>query len=272
VVEARSVNHRFLEVGIKGPRTLTGHEPELRRMAQGRLARGRLDVSVVTRWIAGGPGVLRTDTGLAAQYVREARALARSLGVAGELSLADVLRLPGVVSVEEAMDDDGEGGVLLKEAFHLALDELVRMRQAEGALAASDLDGHVRALEAWTVELQTILPDALARVRERVRARIEALLGEAPIDPARVAQEAVTWAVKSDVAEEVARLLAHVSQFRALLEGGGAVGRQLDFVTQEMHREVNTIAAKADDEAVVARVLAGRMVVERLREQVQNVE
>ncbi len=272
VVEARSLNHRFLEIGIKVPRALSAQEAGLRQLVQGRLARGRLDVSVATRRIGGSASVVRTDVALGAEYARGARVLAEALGLRAELPLADLLRLPGVVTVEDADDEDGEAAVLLKDATEQAVAELLRMRQAEGAALAADLGTHVGALEAWAVDLERLLPAALGRIQERLRARIHALLEEAPVDPARVAQEGALLAARSDVAEEVARLGSHCGQFRALLAAGGPVGRQLDFLAQEMHREVNTIAAKADDGEMVARLLEARTAVERLREQAQNVE
>jgi uncharacterized protein (TIGR00255 family) len=273
VVEARALNHRFLEVSVKTPRTLASHEAELRQLVQSRLARGRIDLTVAARRIAGSAGVIRTDPALAAEYLRGARALARALGLGTDLPLADLLRLPGVVTVEEAEDhDEAESAVLVKEATGQALEELVRMRQAEGAALAADLGMHLAALETWAGGLERLLPTALARIQARLRERIHALLAEAPVDPGRVAQEAAMLAARGDVAEELARLVSHCGQFRALLAAGGAIGRQLDFVAQEMHREVNTIASKADDGEMVARVLEARTVVERIREQVQNVE
>ncbi len=272
VVEARSLNHRFLEIGAKLPRALSAHEPGVRQLVQGRLSRGRLDLSVSVRRIAGSQNVVRTDLGLGADYVRSARALAEALGLPADLAVADLLRLPGVVSVEEAEDDDAESGPLLKEATQQALDELVRMRQSEGAALAADLGAHLATLDAWAAGLVAILPAVLVRIQDRLRARIQALLDEAPADPGRIAQEAAMLAARSDVAEELARLCSHCGQFRGLLAAGGPVGRQLDFLLQEMHREVNTIASKADDGEMVARVLEARTVVERLREQAQNVE
>jgi uncharacterized protein (TIGR00255 family) len=272
VVEARSLNHRFLEMGVKLPRALSNHETGLRQLVQGRVARGRLDVSVGVRRIAGSPNVVRTDQALGADYVRGARALAEALGLPRDLTVADLLRLPGVVTVEETEDEDGESALLLKEAAEQALDELVRMRQAEGAVLAADLGGHLGALEAWAAGLAGVLPAALQRIQDRLRARIRALLDEAPAEPGRIVQEAAMLAARSDVAEELARLTSHCGQSRALLAAGGPVGRQLDFLVQEMHREVNTIASKADDQEMVARVLEARTVVERLREQAQNVE
>jgi uncharacterized protein (TIGR00255 family) len=215
---------------------------------------------------------VRTDTALAEGYAREARDLAARLGIDSPLGLGDLLRLPGVVSVEEAEEDEGLAVLGLKEALHQALDELCRMRQTEGAALAAEIRAHLAALEAWTAGLGDLLPAALARIRERVHARIQGLLAGAAVEPGRLVQEAALWAARSDIQEELVRLGAHGAQFRALLDGGGAVGRQLDFVVQEMHREVNTIASKADDQALVERVLQARTTVERLREQVQNVE
>jgi len=215
---------------------------------------------------------VRTDVALGIQYARGARALAEATGVVPELSVADLLRLPGVVTAEEAEEEDGESAVLLKTAATEALEELCRMRQTEGAALARDLGSHMDALGAWVHVVEGLLPAALARIQARLRDRVQAILGEAPADPGRLAQEVATWAARSDVAEELARLSSHLAQFRALLAEGGAVGRQLDFLTQELHREVNTIASKVDDAELVARVLEARTLVERIREQVQNVE
>jgi uncharacterized protein (TIGR00255 family) len=272
IAEARSLNHRFLETGVKLPRGLTANEPEIRRLVQGRIARGRVDVTVTLRRTAAATPSVRTDVALGLAYARAARALGEAAGVQSEVSVADLLRLPGVVTVEETEEEDGEDAILLKTAAAEALDELCRMRQTEGAALARDLGSHVDALGAWMRAAEALLPAALARIQARLRDRVQAILGETPADPGRLAQEVATWAARSDVAEELARLGSHLAQFRALLSDGGAVGRQLDFLTQELHREVNTIASKADDAELVARVLEARTLVERIREQVQNVE
>ena len=272
VAEARSLNHRFLEANVKLPRGLTSHEPDVRRLVQGRIARGRVDVTITVRRTAGSTAVVRTDVALGLEYARGARALGDAVGVAPDLTAADLLRLPGVVTVEEAEDEDGESSVLVKTAATEALDELGRMRLTEGAALARDLGAHLDALGRWVREADALLPAALARIQSRLRDRVQAILGEAPADPGRLAQEVATWAARSDVAEELARLRSHLAQFRNLLAEGGAVGRQLDFLTQELHREVNTIASKADDTELAAGLLEARTLVERIREQVQNVE
>jgi uncharacterized protein (TIGR00255 family) len=272
VAEARSLNHRFFEASVKLPRGLTGGEVEIRRLVQGRVARGRVDVTVTLRRTGTALPNVRTDVALGLAYARGARALAEATGIDSEVSLSDLLRLPGVVTIEEGEEDDGESAVLLKTAATEALDELCRMRQTEGAALARDLDSHVDALGAWVQSAERLLPATLARIQARQRERIQAILGETPADPGRLAQEVATWAARSDVAEELTRLRSHLTQFRTLLAEGGAVGRQLDFLSQELHREVNTIASKADDAELVARVLEARTLVERIREQVQNVE
>jgi uncharacterized protein (TIGR00255 family) len=264
--EARSLNHRFLEIGIKLGRGLSGHEAAVRRLVQGRAARGRFDVTVATRRLAGSGSVVRTDVALGVAYAKSARELADAAG------LADLLRLPGVVTADEAEEPDDESRALVLAAVGTALDELTRMRETEGAVLAADLRTHLAAVETWAAEVSRLLPAALQRIQDRLRERIQALLGEVPADPGRIGQEVATWAAKSDVAEELARLGSHCAQFRALLAAGGPVGRQLDFLAQELHREVNTIASKADDRELIARVLEARALVERLREQVQNVE
>jgi uncharacterized protein (TIGR00255 family) len=271
-VEARSLNHRFLEINARLPRGLAAQEPDVRRIVQGRVVRGRVDVTATVRRVAAAGGVVRTDAALGAEYARAARALAETTGLSGEQSIADLLRLPGVVTVEEAEDDAGDAAAPLKAAVEEAMAELCRMRQTEGAALAADLGVHLSVLERWAGALATLLPGVLERIQARMRERIAALLGDTPIDGPRLAQEVATWAAKSDVAEELARLTSHCAQGRALLAGGGAVGRQLDFLAQELHREVNTIASKADDGEMTARVLEARTLVERLREQVQNVE
>jgi uncharacterized protein (TIGR00255 family) len=272
VAEARSLNHRFLETNVKLPRGLTSHEPDVRRLVQGRITRGRVDVTVTLRRTAGSATALRTDVALGLEYARGARALGDAIGVAPELSVADLLRLPGVVTVEEIEEEDGESAVLVKTAVSEALDELGRMRQTEGAALARDLGAHLDALATWVREVEALHPAALVRAQGRLRDRVQAILGETPADPGRLAQEVATWAARSDVAEELVRVRSHLTQFQTLLAEGGALGRQLDFLTQELHREVNTIASKADDAELVAGLLDARTLVERIREQVQNVE
>ena len=272
-VEVRSLNHRFLEINLKLGRNLASQEAEVRRLLQGRLARGRVDLSAVPRRIDGRSSAVHVDLALGAEYLRQVRALAEGVGLpAGSIGATELLGLPGVLTVEELEEDEVESGRLLKQAVEDAVSDLVRMRHTEGAVLASDLGRHLDALGAWVNETEADLPVVLAGIQVRMRERVRALLTDEPVDPGRLAQEVATWAAKSDVAEECARLRSHLGQIRALLAGGGTVGRRLDFLAQELHREVNTIASKIDDGAQITRALEARTLVERILEQVQNVE
>src|SRR5262249_13435772 len=193
VAEARSLNHRFFETGVKLPRGLTGSEVEIRRLVQGRVARGRVDLTVTLRRAGTANPNVRTDVALGLAYARGARALGEAAGISSEVSAADLLRLPGVVTVEETEEEDGESAVLLKTASTEALDELCRMRQTEGAALGRDLESHVDALYAWVHGVERLLPAALARIQARQRDRIQVILGETPADPRRLAQELATW-------------------------------------------------------------------------------
>jgi len=272
-VEARSVNHRHLDVALRLPRSLAALELDARRLVQGRLERGRVDVNVQLTPLAGGAQRVHVDAALAREYVSRARALAMELGLEGAPNLTWVLERPGAVRVDEPEPaEPAAPWPLLAEALGRALDELVARRTAEG-------DRLVEALRTLHVELMTAVdlvavraPATAARREDRLRERLRALLAETAIDEARIVTEAAIWADKSDVTEELARLRAHLSEFTLLLDKGGPVGRPLDFLIQELNREVNTVASKADDLEMSQAALAAKGVLEKIREQVQNLE
>src|SRR5262249_42115837 len=170
------------------------------------VGRGRVDLTVTLRRIGVPPSNVRTDVALGLAYARSARALGEAAGIAPEVTVGDLLRLPGVVTVEEGEEDEGESAILLKTAATEALDELCRMRETGGGALARDLGSHVDALGTWVGAVERLLPAALARIQARQRERIQTILGETPADPGRLAQEVATWAARSDVAEELARL------------------------------------------------------------------
>jgi len=277
LVEARSVNHRHLDVALRLPRTLTALEIEARKVIAARLERGRIDVSVVATPVVGqSTQRVITDHVLAREYAARARALANDLddvGLAGSVTLQWLLERPGVIRLEDS--EPVEASVpwpLLQAALSRALDELVERRTAEGERLAQEL----RSLHA---ELTTIVdtmaaraPAAVTRREERLRERIRSLLDGAGVDEARILTEAAVWADKGDITEELTRLRAHLAEWALVLDKGGPVGRPLDFLLQELGREVNTMASKADDLELSQAALAGKGVLEKMREQVQNLE
>jgi uncharacterized protein (TIGR00255 family) len=273
-VELRSVNHRHLDVAVRLPRSLAALELDVRRLVQSRLERGRVDIAVQLTPLAGAATQrVQVDAALAREYVARARALAMELGLDGAPNLAWLLEQPGVVRLEDPEPvEPAAPWPLLAEALGRALDELVARRTAEGDRLADAL----RTLHAeltTNVELISVrAPAATARREDRLRERLRALLAETAIDHSRIVTEAAVWADKSDVTEELARLRAHLAEFTLLLDKDGPVGRPLDFLIQELNREINTVASKADDLEMSQAALAAKGVLEKIREQVQNLE
>ncbi|MBI3636318.1 MAG: YicC family protein, partial [Candidatus Rokubacteria bacterium] len=259
---------------VRLPQALVELEAEMRRLIQSRLERGRVDVTVQITPAPGRTGLdVRVDAALARRYVEQARALATEIGVPGDVSLAWVLERPGVVRAEEAAAPDAaQARPLVAEALGRALDELVARRAAEGAALASELRA-LRAELATHVEIVGArAPQAAARRGERLRERMLAMLGEAGVDEARVLTEVAAWAQKTDITEEIARLRAHLDEVTLMIEKGGPVGRAFDFLIQELNREVNTVGSKADDLELSQAALAAKGVLEKMREQAQNLE
>jgi uncharacterized protein (TIGR00255 family) len=273
-VEARSVNHRHLDVALRIPKTLAALEADARKLIASRLERGRVDVAIQLGSAAERVEQhLVVDTELAREHVNRARALGAELGVGGDVALTWVLERPGVVRMEEV--EAPEPATLwpaVADALSRALDELVAQRAAEGAALAGALHALLADLEREVDVVAVRAPVAAARRETRLRDRLRALVGDLKVDETRILTEAAAWAEKTDVAEELARLRSHLDQFRSMLDKGGPVGRQLDFLIQELLREVNTVGSKADDLEVSQAVLAAKGVVEQMREQVQNLE
>jgi uncharacterized protein (TIGR00255 family) len=276
-VEARSVNHRHLDVAIRLPRALAALEMDARRAIAARLERGRVDVAVQVTTAAGQlTQRVVADAALAREYVAKAGALATELnhlGVRGDVSLAWVLERPGVVRLEDAEAADAAvSWSTLEVVLTRALDELIERRGAEGERLVQELRSLHTDLGAIVDTMARRAPIGAQRREERLRERIRSLLGGAAMDEARILTEAAVWADKADIAEELTRLRAHLAELALVLDKGGPVGRSLDFLLQELGREVNTVASKADDLELSQAALAGKGVLEKMREQVQNLE
>lgn len=273
-VECRSLNHRHLDIVVKLPRPLAAQELEARRMVQEAIQRGRVEVSAVLSAVVGAaPSAVGVNLAQALEYIGAARTLAAKADLPGEPTLEWLLGQPGVLERQEQVAVTGdEAGPVLSQALARALAELVGRRRAEGQALARELDRLRDSLAGQVEELAALAPRVAALRAIRLRERIQALLGEIPIDEGRLAMEAAALAERADVTEELARLRAHLDQLAGLLSEGGPVGRTMDFLLQEMHREVNTLGAKSDDLGVAQAVIAAKATLEKLREQVQNVE
>jgi len=273
-VEARSVNHRHLEIAVRLPRVLAGFEMDARRLVQSRLERGRVDISVQLSPITGASlQQVRVDQALARAWLSEARRLGNDLALEAEVDLTWILERPGVARLEEAETAEASlAWPTLEQALSATLDGLVARRTAEGEVLAAELRGLHADLGATVAQIAERAPAAVARRTERLRERIRALLGDATLDESRIATEVAVWAERTDITEELVRLRAHLEQFVLTLDKGGPVGRLFDFLIQELNREVNTVGAKADDLDLSQAVITAKGVLERMREQVQNLE
>ena len=271
-VELKSVNHRFLDVSMRLPRTLSCVEDVLRTTIAGRLVRGHIDVFVNYRNTRDDAKTVRVDETLLNAYVTAAKAANSSLMLKDDLTLSNVLRLPDVTEIVPADEDADALIALAKEATVLALDGLIGMRIAEGERLKAALLSGVNAMDAYREEILARAPFVAEEYRQKLNDRIEAVLNDTEIDRARLATEVALFADRCCIDEELVRLKSHIAQFREYLESQEPVGRNMDFIVQEMNRECNTIGSKANDGALTKSVLACKAEIEKLREQIQNVE
>lgn len=271
-VEARSVNHKFIEVKVRLPRELSTLEPALVRQVKERLARGTVEVTVRRQATTASGQVPMVDAALAREYARAFREVQAALGAPGDVSWQHVANQPGVVRLEErgVNLEDATGAVTA--ALAQALDGLEAMRRTEGDALRADLAMRLGLIEGWASEVRALAPRAVEEYRTRLTERVAELARGVAVDPQRLAQEVVMFAERTDVAEESTRLASHLEQFRALLGSREPAGRKMDFLVQEMHREVNTTGSKSQHAELSTRVVAMKAEVERIREQVQNVE
>ena len=270
-VEVRSVNHKFREVKVRLPRELAALETELARQVKERVARGGVEVTL-RRGTARGTQAPRVDAALAAEYARAFQAVGRELGLPGEVTLGQVLAAEGVVTLEEWAVDLAAARAAAAQGLSRALDALSAMREREGDALARDLEGRLRSLEGWLARVAAAAPLSVEQQRARLQDRVQELARGHVVDAARLATEVALFADRVDVAEELTRLRSHLSQLRGLMGGREPCGRKMDFLVQEMHREVNTVGSKSQSAEIAAAVVEMKAEIERMREQVQNVE
>jgi len=271
VVEAKSVNHRFLEISVRLPRDWSFAEMAVRDRVKARLHRGRLDVAVSLAGTGAEAGEVHVDWGLVDALVEADRALCDKLGIEFDPRAArQWLMFPGAVAVRPAALSEEEAVSSLVGLVDTALDKLIAMREREGGDLAQACNGYLREVEAHLRHIRDRAPASVAAYRASLLARVSEL--GVSVDEARLAQEVALFADRVAIDEELVRLEAHVRAMRDDLGRTEPVGRRLDFLVQEMHREVNTIAAKSQDAEISQHVVEMKALVEKLREQAQNVE
>lgn len=265
-VDIRSLNHRYLEISLKAPAFLNEHEMTFRAMLRRHFSRGKLDVSITVAAESGaGPAV---NAEAAGRILRELRELQRAFAVPGEI---DINTLAGFhehfIGTDARYDADH-----LRAVFGQAVERLAGMRRREGEALHHELASLVDELSGMNRKVRSLSSAAVPDAARRLRERLQAVLEGRELDENRIVQEAALIAVRFDITEELARIDSHVEQFRATLAAGDVVGRKLDFLTQELNREANTIGSKAAETPIINEIVEMKACIERIKEQVQNVQ
>jgi uncharacterized protein (TIGR00255 family) len=279
-LSVKSVNHRFLDVKLRIPDSLEPYEHRLRQAVRGRIHRGHVDVHVSMD--PGETAPVHVNRGLLKAYVEAAEELRQQTGGKGELDTVSLLRLPGVITglasaLPETEEEQEELGRVLENYLLEALERMDEMRRNEGRHLTDDLRARVAKIEDETEQVRELVSRLRPAFSRRLEARLKELLNGTNIEPARLAQEAALLAERSDISEELDRLRSHLTQFTKLLDGAGELGKKLDFLLQEMHREANTMLSKTPGVESEALAITGlsleiKSEIEKLREQVQNIE
>ncbi|MDR4469411.1 MAG: YicC family protein [Nitrospira sp.] len=271
-IEVRSVNHRFLETSIRLPKTMTSLEEGFKKTIQQHCARGRVDLTVILQGSRGNVRSLQVDVGLAKQYHEALRTLQRTLKLKGVIDIGLMAGLRDLLVVSEQPTDDRKLTRLVEKLGRQAVLDMANMRKREGALLAEDIRDRLKRLREATTTVSARAPLVAQEAFERMKVRVEKLSGDSIPDVPRLNQELALYADRCDITEELVRLNAHMIQFDDTIQRAEPVGKTLDFLLQEMSREVNTIGSKANDVTITAEVVSMKTELERLREQMQNVE
>ena len=271
-VEIKSVNSRYSDFSIKMPRVYTFLEDPVRKAASARINRGKVDIYINVESSGDDDSVVKVNEALAREYLEGLRALSASLNISSNATAETFLRIPDVFTVDKADEDEALILKTVLDALSTALDGFDAMRIAEGEKLAGDLREHLGFILNATGEVEKRSPEIVAEYRTRLEERMRDILGSATYDETRLLTEVAIFADKVNVNEETVRLKSHVGQFSKMIDEGGSVGRKIDFLIQEMNREINTIGSKSNDLDVARIVIDVKAEIEKLREQIQNVE
>lgn len=271
-LELKSVNHRFLDISFRIPRSFASLEDVIRTELAKVVSRGHIDVYAYYSNKRSDSKSIAVDKALIEAYLDASKAVSSEFSVNEDWTVSKVFRLPDIVSVQEADDDAEALKALVLTAVNTAAAELIKMREAEGERISADLRERIAVLSVIRDSISERAPLVVDEYRAKLNARIESLLAEVEVDRARLATEIALFADRANIDEELVRLKSHFAGALELLSSDEPVGRKLDFLVQEMNREFNTIGSKANDKSISALVIDGKAEIEKLREQVQNLE
>jgi uncharacterized protein (TIGR00255 family) len=271
-VELNSVNRKQSDIVINLPRDLAVLEPRIRQAINEKISRGRMNVMIGLQEGANGASALALDTALARSYHEAMLTLQRELSAPGEITIGTILQAPGVMRSPEHTIDADDAWPVIERALATALGELIKMREREGKHLAKDLIHRLKTLRQEIKGVRSLYPDVVKKYRTVLRDRLEKAGLDLPFDDERLLKEVTVFADRSDISEELTRLESHLAQFAHHLRKNEPVGRTLEFITQEIFRELNTLGAKSNDAGISQHVVACKSELEKIREQIQNLE
>lgn len=271
-VEMKSVNHRYLDINIRMPKNLLSLEEKIRNIITKRLSRGKVDIFINSRNYSNNSGRAVVNLELAESYFECLQEIVKTLGVQDDISATQIARFGDVVTIEEKEENLDEIFNEIAPLVEESLDKMEEMRLREGNKLQEDILNKLSVIEKNVSEIEEIADLIPENYRKKLEERLEELLSGVNIDESRIAMEVAVLADKAAVDEEITRLKSHISQMRTTLELTEPVGRKLDFIIQEMNREANTIASKSSDIGMTNRVIEIKNILEKIREQIQNIE
>lgn len=271
-VEIRSVNHRYYEFSSRLPRSLGYVEEKLKSLLQGRISRGKVEVSVLLSNVEAADEKITINREIVKEYIDALRSVKEEFGLTDDLSLSNILRIPDAFTVVKTETDEEQLWEDIRVTAEEALEHFISMRENEGARMKQDILSRLDKIEEWVGVVETRSPQVVEDYRKRLYDKMCEVLSTTNIDEGRILLEAGIFSEKTAVDEETVRLRSHIAQFRSMLESGEPVGRKLDFLVQEMNRETNTIGSKVQDIEVTRIVVDQKSEIEKIREQIQNIE
>lgn len=271
-IELKSVNHRFLDLAFRMPRSFAYLEDSLRQLMQSRLARGHVDIFITYRNLRDDSKSVAVDKALLNAYMDAMNEMAEHTGLANDAHLTYYAKLPDVMRVDEAEEDRDALKELALACMNDAIDELLIMREKEGARMGADIEMRLKNIETFTQGVHERAPLVVEEYREKLTQRVTEILDGKEIDLARITQEVAMYCDRVNIDEEIARMNSHLKGMRDAMASDQSIGRRLDFIVQEMNREANTMGSKASDIELVALVVNLKSEIEKIREQVQNIE
>ncbi len=272
LVEIRSVNHRYYEYSSRIPRTYNYIDEKLKGLLKQKISRGKVDVNVTINNIEGKDTEIAINKGAAIGYISALRGAAAELGVKDDLTLSKLIKLPDIFNIQKTPDDEEQIWKDVEEVAFEAIGKFVEMRSVEGEKLRSDVLEKSLLILEMVAEVEEISPQTVENYRERLYRKLRDVLDGKDIDQQRILTESAIFAEKIAVDEETVRLRSHISQLRDMLDSQDPIGRKLDFLVQEMNREVNTIGSKAQDLNITKLVVDMKAELEKIREQIQNIE